>query len=93
MVSNDQTTSEPAAATETERAKARKRRIFAVSIQLVATALAFAVLKRTPDGRLRGPRWVWQLIVPMTFTKTSENVIVVAPLGPILFFLFGRRSG
>ena len=91
-VTDEQTTPDTAVATDTSQAEVRKRRLLAVSIQLVATAVAFAVLKRTPDGRLRGPRWLWQLIVPMTFTKTTGSAIVVAPLGPILFFIFGRRS-
>jgi hypothetical protein len=80
-----------AADPEPREAALRKARMVATAIQVVATAITFMVLKRTPDERLRGPRWLWQLIVPMTMTKVTSGVVIIAPAGPVLFFLFGRR--
>ena len=90
-MTTSETTPDIAETVDEARVAARRRRLIGVAIQFVATAVAFAVLKRTPDSRLRGPRWLWQIIVPFTVTKATDGALIVSPLGPILFFLFGRR--
>ena len=90
-MTTSESTRDTAEAGDKARAAARRRRLIGMAIQFVATAIAFAVLKRTPDSRLRGPRWLWQIIVPVTLTKATDGALIVSPLGPILFLVFGRR--
>jgi len=90
-MTSPETTPGVAETADEAQADAKRRRVIGVAIQFVATAITLAILKRTPDARLRGPRWLWQVIVPVTMTKATHSALVVAPLGPILFFLVGRR--
>ncbi len=70
-----------------------KQIVLAATVQLVITLGAYWVLKRTPDDRLRGPRWLWRLLVPATVTQIKGSDVVLAPIGPVLFLTVGRRWG
>ena len=69
----------------------KRQMAIAVAIQLTLAALAYMALRRTPDERLRGPRWLWRVVIPATFTQIKGGDVVIAPAGPLLFFLVGRR--
>ena len=70
----------------------RPRQIaIAVAVQLGITLAAFIVLRKTPDDRLRGPRWLWRLLLPATVTQIKESEVILAPIGPVLFLAVGRR--
>jgi hypothetical protein len=46
--------------------------------------VALRDLKRRPAGQVRGPKWVWAMVV------TLVNSVGAAPLA---YLLFGRRKG
>lgn len=48
-------------------------------VQLVLLVIALIDLIRIPQTK--GPKWVWALVI-----------IFVNMLGPIIYFIFGRRS-
>jgi hypothetical protein len=48
-------------------------------VQLILIAVALTVLVKA--DRTRGPKWLWAIVI-----------VLVNLLGPIAFFLFGRRS-
>jgi hypothetical protein len=78
-------------ASEQHAQLSRKEIILAVSVQLLFTVGSFVLLKRTPDSRLRGPRWMWRVIIPASVTRIRGSEVVLAPIGPVLFLVFGRR--
>jgi hypothetical protein len=55
--------------------------------------LGFRNLSRTPDERLRGPRWLWKLLMPSSTLKIDDDNIIFAPTGVIAYFLVGKRWG
>ena len=48
-------------------------------LELVLLIVALADLRRRP--RTNGPKWLWVLVI-----------VLVQVLGPLLYFLFGRRE-
>jgi hypothetical protein len=55
--------------------------------------LGFRNLSRTPDDRLRGPRWLWKLVMPSSTLKIDDDNIIFAPTGVVAYFLVGKRWG
>ncbi len=55
--------------------------------------VGFRSLAKTPDERLRGPRWVWKLVMPSSTIKIADDDIIFAPTGVVAFFLIGKRWG
>jgi hypothetical protein len=55
--------------------------------------LGFRNLSRTPDERLRGPRWLWKLVMPSSTLKIDDDNIIFAPTGVVAYFLVGKRWG
>jgi hypothetical protein len=55
--------------------------------------LGFRNLSRTPDERLRGPRWLWKLLMPSSTLKIDDDNIIFAPTGVVAYFLVGKRWG
>jgi hypothetical protein len=60
--------------------RARAAIVAGAVIELILTTLALRDLRRRPASTVRGPKVLW---VPACF---------VQPVGPILYFLVGRRS-
>jgi Phospholipase_D-nuclease N-terminal len=54
--------------------------ILAAAIEAVLTSVALADLARRPRAQVRGPKSLWVL------------GCVVQPVGPIAYFVLGRRS-
>ena len=79
------------ASEETDRSVDRRQIAIAAAIQVAITLAAYAVLKRTSDERLRGPRWLWRVLIPASVTQLRGSDMVLAPFGPVLFFVLGRR--
>jgi hypothetical protein len=50
-------------------------------VQFALMALAQRDLSRRPAGEIRGPKAVWRVAVLVNF------------VGPIVYFVFGRRAG
>lgn len=50
----------------------------AASIQLSLAATAWADLAKRPATKVRGPKWVWALVIAINF------------VGPVLYFVKGR---
>jgi hypothetical protein len=50
-------------------------------LQVGLMALALIDLLRRPEGQLNGPKWAWAFIV-----------VLVNIIGPIAYFLIGRRE-
>ena len=48
-------------------------------IETIMTVVALRDLKGRSKGSLRGPKWLWVLL------------LFVQPVGPIAYFMFGRR--
>ncbi|NND84293.1 MAG: hypothetical protein HKN46_04005 [Acidimicrobiia bacterium] len=53
--------------------------------------LGFRNLSRTPDERIRGPRWLWKLLMPSSTIKVDDDNIVFAPTGVVAWFLIGKK--
>ena len=69
----------------------RRAIVTAIAVQLLFTVLPFVLLRRTPDERLRGPRWLWRVVIPASVVQIKGSEVILAPIGPVLFLLFGRR--
>lgn len=52
-----------------------------VIIDLILVVAALIDMFRRGPGRLRGPIWIWLLVV-----------LLIGTLGPIIYFIFGRRD-
>lgn len=48
-------------------------------VQLILTVIAFIDLARI--HKTKGPKWAWALVI-----------LFVSTLGPIIYFIFGRKS-
>lgn len=57
----------------------RKAIVISGVLETVMTLLALRDLKDRPKGDLRGPKWLWVLL------------LFVQPVGPIAYFAYGRR--
>lgn len=57
----------------------RKAIVIGGVLETVMTLLALRDLKDRPKGALRGPKWLWVLL------------LFVQPVGPIAYFAYGRR--
>lgn len=77
--------------TQETRKPPTKQIVMAAAVQLAITLGAFWLLKKTPDDRLRGPRWLWRLLLPATVTQIKGSDVILAPIGPVLFLTVGRR--
>ena len=49
-------------------------------IQLTLAAVAWTDLARRPQERVRGPKWVWTLVIAVNFA------------GPLAYFRWGRAE-
>jgi hypothetical protein len=54
--------------------------VAAGAVELVLTTVSVRDLARRPAAQVRGPKWLWMLLMP------------VQPMGPISYLLVGRRS-
>ena len=54
--------------------------VAAGAAELVLTAVSVRDLARRPAKQVRGPKWLWMLMMP------------VQPMGPIGYLLLGRRD-
>ena len=54
--------------------------VAAGAAELVLTAVSVRDLARRPAKQVRGPKWLWMLMMP------------VQPMGPISYLLLGRRG-
>lgn len=52
-----------------------------VILELVLMVAALLDISRREPERIRGPKWAWVLVS-----------VFVATLGPIVYFLFGRKE-
>ncbi len=51
-----------------------------IAIQLILMVVALLDLVKQPATR--GPKWIWVLVVPF-----------IQIIGPVLYFVFGRKEG
>ena len=58
----------------------RQAILVGAALEIVMTKIALRDLVRRPKGQVRGPKAAWAL------------ALFVQPVGPISYFLFGRRS-
>lgn len=54
--------------------------LVAGSIQLALAATAWTDLARRPAAQVNGPKWLWAVVIAVNF------------IGPLAYFVFGRRS-
>jgi len=52
-----------------------------IALQLILLIVALVDLIRRESDRVKGPKWVWTLIV-----------IFIGTFGPIIYFLVGRKD-
>ncbi|MFE5670219.1 PLD nuclease N-terminal domain-containing protein [Agromyces sp. NPDC056523] len=57
----------------------KSRAIVSVAIQLVLAGLAWSDLAKRPADDVNGPKPVWAIVIMVNF------------IGPVAYFLFGRR--
>ena len=57
----------------------KSRAIVSVAIQLVLAGLAWTDLAKRPADDVNGPKPVWAIVIMVNF------------IGPVAYFLFGRR--
>ncbi|MEU5264266.1 PLDc N-terminal domain-containing protein [Amycolatopsis sp. NPDC021455] len=50
----------------------------AASVQFLLAAAAWADLARLPAGRVRGPKWLWALVIAVNY------------VGPVVYFACAR---
>ena len=72
---------------------AEKRKVLAgvLVVHALLVLLGFRNLSRTPDDRLRGPRWLWKLLMPSSTLKVDGDTIIFAPTGLAAYLLIGKK--
>ena len=57
----------------------------------VLVTIGFRSLARTPAERIRGPRWLWKVLMPSSTLKINDDNVIFAPTGVVAYFLVGRK--
>jgi len=52
-----------------------------IAVQLILMIVALIDLARNESSRVRGPKWLWAILI-----------IAGELLGPVAYFIFGRRN-
>ncbi len=74
-------------------AEQRKALIGVGIAHAVLVLIGFRNLAKTPDERVRGPRWLWKVLMPSSTLKIEDDKIIFAPTGVVAYFLIGKRWG
>ena len=72
--------------------EARRRVIIQAIVHVLLVILAFRSLSKQREASLRGPKLLWTGVIPASIISLKGgNASGVAPIGPILYFVVGRR--
>lgn len=69
----------------------RRRVIIQTVVYVVLVALAFRSLSKQNPADLRGPKSLWKGVIPASLTNFKAGSAWVAPVGPLLYFVVGKR--
>ena len=81
----------PKAAWEGLSSDTRRRVIIQTVVYVVLVVLAFRSLSKQSEGNLRGPKSLWKGVIPASLTNFKAGSAWVAPVGPLLYFIVGKR--
>ena len=82
----------PRAAWQGLSPEARRRVIIGAVVYALLVVLAFRSLSKQSEASLRGPKPLWMGVIPVSIISLKEgNASGVVPVGPVLYFGFGRR--
>ena len=62
-----------------------------LALHIILAAVAFRSLFRRDAHNLRGPRWIWSVVIPASVSSLRPDAAWVAPIGPVAYFLMARR--
>lgn len=83
----------PRAAWQRLTPEARRRVIIGAVLHVLLVVLAFRSLSKQSEAHLRGPKPLWMGVIPASIVSLKEGKASgVVPIGPILYFLAGRRE-
>lgn len=74
-------------------AEKKKALLGVMAVHALLILIGFRSLSRTPDEGIRGPRWVWKLLMPSSTVKIDDDRIIYAPTGVVAYALIGKRWG
>ncbi len=66
----------------------------AVAESIVYALLVFAAfwsLSKQSEASLRGPKQMWKGVIPASIVNVKADSAWVIPIGPLLYFVLGRR--
>ena len=89
MDKNEQKPARPAWKNLPKDIKSRAIAEFIVYALLVLAALRS--LSKRDAADLRGPKQMWKGMIPASIVTIKTDAAWVIPLGPLLYFAFGRR--
>ena len=69
----------------------RRRVIIQTIVYVVLVTLAFRSLSKQNPADLRGPKSLWKGVIPASLTNFKAGSAWVAPVGPLLYFIVGKR--
>ncbi|MDR9450731.1 MAG: hypothetical protein RI637_05870 [Acidimicrobiia bacterium] len=69
----------------------RRRVIIQTVVYVMLVALAFRSLSKQSEADLRGPKSLWKGVIPASLTNFKAGSAWVAPVGPLLYFIVGKR--
>ena len=52
---------------------------------------AFWSLSKQSEASLRGPKQMWKGVIPASIVNVKADSAWVIPIGPLLYFVLGRR--
>ena len=83
----------PRAAWERLSPEAKRRVIIQTLVYVVLVVTAFRSLSQQSADRLRGSKSLWKGVIPASMTNFRAGNAWVFPLGPLLYFVVGKRRG
>lgn len=89
-MSNDNSPS-PGSSWEGLSPDSKRRMIIQAVVYVVLVVCAFRSLSKQNPTDLRGPKSLWKSVIPATTVRLGPGQAFVAPLGPLLYFAFGKR--
>ncbi len=72
--------------------EARSGAAVQAGVHLVLATVALASVSRRDPSMIRGPRPLWMLVIPASVSRVRKDSAWVLPVGPLAYFLLGRRS-
>ena len=69
----------------------RSRAVAGFIVHALLVAAAFRSLSKQDAANLRGPKILWKAVIPASIITLRTDTARVVPLGPLLYYTFGRR--